>query len=310
MAHLKENKVTYYKAIDKSLYQQLRTQFPSLNSKIIQNIIKKVCWSVRTKGKLDKTKKLTLPIIIDQGFNTQFDNGYYNAFLRFSKINFPLKGKKIISKLNNTNKIKNIEIIPKDNFNYFKIFFVCELPDIEKPKETHIGADINLDNITLSNGKKFNLKPFIYKKLKYRKNKQKHKISTWSKGYIKNISSSIAKYLSDNKISYLMLEDLSNIRSNFKKGKELNYRIHNCFPYNMFKTYLKDACLNNNIDVKFINPHYTSLYCNNCGSNNTNRPKQSKLNCFNCQRTFNADLNAARNILSFLRLNTVKTDDG
>lgn len=43
LQHLKENRVLNFKKIDNSLYNYLRKQFPSLNSKIIQNTIKKVC---------------------------------------------------------------------------------------------------------------------------------------------------------------------------------------------------------------------------------------------------------------------------
>lgn len=108
----------------------------------------------------------------------------------------------------------------------------------------------------------------------------------------------------------MVLEDLSNIRSNFKKGKELNYRIHNCFPYSMFRTYLEDACSNLGIEIIYIDPRYTSKICNNCGSKNTNRPRQSRLDCYSCERTFNADLNAAKNIYSFSGLDAVETDNG
>ena len=51
------------------------------------------------------------------------------------------------------------------------------------------------------------------------------------------------------------------------------------------------------IDVKYIEPRYTSQRCNRCGViDKASRMTQDKFKCTTCGHTTNADLNASRNI--------------
>ena len=52
-----------------------------------------------------------------------------------------------------------------------------------------------------------------------------------------------------------------------------------------------------NIEVRFINPKYTSQRCNKCGYiHKDNRPDQETFECVNCGHKSLADFNASRNI--------------
>ena len=167
LGYVKINKEYRITEIHKNTYFILRNKYPKLNSKLFQQVRDKILSSVKNK-KLKKTKKVSVPIILDyQSFNLKFEENdkYFNCFLRFFKTNFPLEGKRIIEKLKKVNKIKRIEIIPKDNFKYFKVFFNCEVDDIKSINSNKLALDINLNNIYLSDGKKFNLKLYIHKKL-------------------------------------------------------------------------------------------------------------------------------------------------
>jgi IS605 OrfB family transposase len=317
LGYVKINKEYRITEIHKNTYFILRNKYPKLNSKLFQQVRDKILSSVKNK-KLKKTKKVSVPIILDyQSFNLKFEENdkYFNCFLRFFKTNFPLEGKRIIEKLKKVNKIKRIEIIPKDNFKYFKVFFNCEVDDIKSINSNKLALDINLNNIYLSDGKKFNLKLYIHKKLNYRKHKDIKYIENWSKGYIRSLTSDISKYLFLNQIGYLVIEDLKNIRKSFSKklgtskGKNLNYLINNCFPYSMFSNFLENSCSNLGILVEKINPAYTSKTCSNCGSLNTSRPKQNLFVCNDCHINQNADLNGAKNILLFSQKNLIKRED-
>ncbi len=311
--YIKENKEYRKTEIHKNTYYVLRNMFPNLNSKLIQQIRDKVLSSIKDK-KLFKCKRIKVPIIIDyQSFNLKFEDKYFDCFLRFFKVNFPLEGKRIIKKLQNTKKIKRIELIPKGK--YFKVFFNCEVEEIVPVYKKSLALDVNLKNIYLSDGKKFNLKSYIHKKVNYRKHKKQLYIQKWSEGYIKSLTSDISNYLFDNQVGYLVIEDLKNIRRSFSKklgtskGKHLNYLMNNTFPYSMFRNFLENSCSNKGILIRKINPAYTSKTCSNCGSRNTKRPKQNLFICNDCSSNQNADLNGAKNILLFSQKNSIMSED-
>ena len=52
--------------------------------------------------------------------------------------------------------------------------------------------------------------------------------------------------------------------------------------------------------VEEVNPAYSSQRCNSCGNiSRKNRKTQEKFKCIECGHEENADINAARNILSY-----------
>ena len=170
--YIKINKEYRKSEVHKNTYFLLKQKYPDMNTKLFQQIRDKVLSSVKSK-RLKNTKKIEVPIILDyQSFNLKFEDKYFNCFLRFFRINFPLEGKRIIEKLKTAKKIKRIELIPKNNGKYFKVFFNCEVEDIKNNFSKTLALDINLKNIYLSDGKKFNLKLYIHKKLNYRKYKK------------------------------------------------------------------------------------------------------------------------------------------
>jgi len=302
--YIKSTKEYRKSEIHKATYEKIRTKYPFLYSKLIQHIRDKVLSSVKAK-KLYKIKKLNFPLIFDyQNFNIEFKEGYYNAWIRLCKNNYPLEGLRTINKLKEIISIKEIQIkkINKD----WRIYFICEVKENNNVKgNQRLGIDINIKNITLSNNKRFNLKQYVHKKIEYQKHKQKDKIIRYSKDFFHKLTSELVKYLIEMGGSQIILENLTNIRKSSSrkegtsKGKNINYLINNVFPYKMFQSFLEYKCKLNGIEVKYINPRNTSKTCNQCGSPDTNRPKQSLLICNTCGRRLNADLNGAKNILKF-----------
>jgi len=289
--------------IHKATYRKIRIKYPFLHSKLIQHIRDKVLASIK-KGGLYKTKYITVPLVFDyQSFNIEFTEGYYNAWLRLCKNNYPLEGLRTINKIKSV-PIKEIQIKKKSKG--WKIYFICEIESKTKVKETkHLGIDINLNNITLSDGKRYSLKRFVHQKIEYRKKKQKEKIVKYTRNEIHTLTSRLVKYLVETGGSRIILEDLTNIRKSSSrkegnsKGKNLNYLLNNVFPFKMFQNFLDYKCKLNGIDVFYIDPKDTSKICSFCGSLNTERPRQSLLVCKDCSRKQNADLNGATNILLF-----------
>ncbi|MHB8342940.1 MAG: zinc ribbon domain-containing protein [Ferrimicrobium sp.] len=65
------------------------------------------------------------------------------------------------------------------------------------------------------------------------------------------------------------------------------------------------------VTIIAINPAYTSLRCSECGyTNKRNRKSQAIFHCLSCNYTDNADVNAARNIISSAVGHTVQGRGG
>lgn len=92
-----------------------------------------------------------------------------------------------------------------------------------------------------------------------------------------------------NKCGTIQMEDLTNISSNDNFLKNWSY-------YDLQQKIIYKA-KENGIEVKKINPEYTSQRCSKCGYvHEDNRKTQEEFNCISCGFKTNADYNAAKNI--------------
>jgi len=293
--------------IHKATYDKIREHFPYLHSKLVQHTRDKVLSSVKDR-KLFKVKKLNIPLVFDyQGFNLEFRDGYYGAFIKLLGINYPIEGLRTISKIRDL-EIKEVQLrkLPDGSW---RIYFSCSVPEPLIRNGKKFGIDVNISNVSLSNGKRINLKPFVHRKLEYKKNHQVRKVVNFSRNYVHTLTSSLIKYLVHEGGSSIILEDLTHIRKSSSrkngtsKGKTLNYLMNNTFPFAMFQSFLEYKAKLNGLDVQFIDPRNTSKTCSKCGSMNTKRPKPDLFICNDCGMRMNADKNGAINILSFSTLN-------
>lgn len=65
----------------------------------------------------------------------------------------------------------------------------------------------------------------------------------------------------------------------------------------VFKQKLSDLTETHGIEVRSINPAYTSQQCSGCGLSTSENRKGSSFQCIHCGKTLHADVNAARNII-------------
>ena len=296
---------TFYN--QKSLYHLCRKNFPTINSKVLQNFIS--LYKIQPGRKLPKTP-INPSIFIDQAFNIKFDNSkkFSNYWLRFSRKNFPLLGKNSLKKISDFSKIKLVQIYKRNNKLYCKLTEVQEKPDliITKPSKI-VGCDVNYKRVVFSDNSFSMIKELAHRKMEHKKNKQnKRNLNNYSKDYLHKLTTQISKDLALKGVEVLVLEDLRDLRKSASrklgtsKGKLVNYII-NSFPYGIFQNFLSYKCLDLGIKVEKINSAYTSKTCSKCGSRNTSRPKQSSFICLDCNFTLNADLNGSRNIENFYR---------
>lgn len=116
--------------------------------------------------------------------------------------------------------------------------------------------------------------------------------SNWVKNYNHFVSKSIVDFAIKNKAKYINIEDLSG----FNDSEKNNFILRN-WSYYQLQQYITYKAKSYGIEVRKINPCYTSQICSCCGHwEEGQRIDQSHFVCKACGVELNADFNAARNI--------------
>jgi len=131
-----------------------------------------------------------------------------------------------------------------------------------------------------------------------RSSKRKLKqLSGKEKRFSRNTNNVISKKLVEHCIkeeyNIIALEDLSGIRSK-RKGKVLNKRLSS-WPFYQLQTMIEYKAELYGIEVKYVDPRYTSQKCAGCGKINPENRKKSKYKC-SCGWKCHSDVNASINI--------------
>ena len=198
-----------------------------------------------------------------------------------------------------------------------------ELP--EQQSTVECGIDMNVANISISDssGASYQIKLPDFSKSKYLKSYKKHQ-KCLSKRYknknfskktkklqlklnriqqkIKNCKEDFFHKISNdltNSHNRITIEDLK-IKQMKESDKTHLNRMISDVSWNSLITKIKYKAEAKNVQVREINPAYSSQRCNRCGHiSANNRNSQSDFHCENCQHTANADLNASKNILEY-----------
>lgn len=300
---------TYHKQKFNKMYKMCRKKFPAINSKIIQNFLQ----LYRTNPNSLKLKSpISASLIIDsQSFNFQEnDSDFSSMFVRFGRVNYPLRGKFPLSKIKDVKNVKQIQIFRKENRKgisklYLKFSYVVEKDVLPASQNNIVGLDINNKTIVLSNNSFYSTSVRAHRLVEHKKNKMKDRsLENFTKDFVHKLTTQIVNDLVDQGQEVLVLEDLKGLRKSASKklrtskGKRVNHVV-NSLPTHMFSNFLEYKCLDRNIRVEKINPAYTSKTCSACGSLDTERPQQNSFKCDECGISLHADLNAARNIRLF-----------
>jgi IS605 OrfB family transposase len=292
----------------KELYHLCRERFPELNSKHVQQFLK----FYRSNNNRDLEFEDRFPkhpvkanIILDnQNFDLEFnpDTKYTNYWLRFGRKNYPLRGKRILSRIKDVSGVQECRIFVRNNKTYCKLTYVEEVPE-PKSTDNPVGIDLNTKRIVSSSNKVYHMKRLFHRKMENKKNRGKNNIDQFTKHTIHQITNQIIADLVRTGSKVLILEDLTGLRKSSSrkngtsKGPKVDHIVNNCFPFDMLRQILSYKCLENGIKLEFVDPAYTSKTCSRCGSQETLRETQSRFECTSCGFQLDADLNASRNIL-------------
>ena len=122
--------------------------------------------------------------------------------------------------------------------------------------------------------------------------KLKDKASKYRDTKNHTMSRHLIDFAIDNGYGTIQMEDLSGIKEDTGNPKFLRH-----WTYFDLQTKIEQKAKQVGIEVKKINPQYTSQRCSKCGYiDKNNRPEQAKFICQKCGNEMNADLNAAINI--------------
>lgn len=116
------------------------------------------------------------------------------------------------------------------------------------------------------------------------------KVARFKDDYNHKVSKHLVDIALKNQCGVIQMENLSGFDG---KGESMLEE----WAYYDLQTKLEYKAQEHGIEVKLINPRFTSQRCSKCGHIHTdNRQKQSEFKCVQCGFEKNADLNAARNI--------------
>jgi len=292
----------------KEMYRDCRDRYPKLNSKMTQNLLRLYHpFSDQFLTDEDRFPKhpVKANIILDnQNFDLEFnpDTKYTNYWLRFGRKNYPLRGKRILSRIKDISSVRECRIFLRKGKTYCKLSYVEEVPE-PKSTDNPVGIDLNTKRIASSSNKVYHMKRWFHRKMENKKNRGKKNIFHFTKHTIHQLTNQIIEDLVRTGSKVLILEDLKDLRKSSSrkngtsKGSKIDHIVNNCFPFDIFRQLLSYKCLENGIKLEFIDPAYTSKTCSRCGSQETLRETQSRFECTSCGFQLDADLNASRNIL-------------
>ena len=125
-------------------------------------------------------------------------------------------------------------------------------------------------------------------------NKIRNKISNFADTYNHKISKYIVEFAIKNNCGVIQMEDLSGATAN------THNKMLKDWSYYDLQQKIEYKAKEQGIEVKKVNPKYTSKRCNKCGciheDNRNCKDNQAKFECQVCGHTENADINASKNI--------------
>jgi len=248
-------------------------------------------------------------IELDERFvDIKFDENIFDIWVRLKslgqgiQIKLPSKKHKHFLKYyeNKKWKLKKAIRLYKDSKGRFFIdaFFERETPEPKQFGEA-VGIDIGYKKLlALSNGTCLGKTlEKVYEKISCKKqNSKAYKRALQERD---NIINRELNKLKLNTVALIVVELLKNVKKNKRKEKKISRKFMNKLQrwcYSKVLDKLQRLCEETGIELRFIDPAYTSQRCSKCGVICKSNRKGEIYKCA-CGNIMDADINAARNIL-------------
>ena len=314
---VEENRCWNRVALHQKVYKKIREE-SGLGSQMTCNAIFAVCKAYKALQVLKRiSKDKPLPKMSFRKASIHFDKRTYRISSSKELSLYTLEGRSKVKftmgehqrKLFERGIPKEAEAICKRGIWYFNL--VIEIPDTPKvSKGGVIGVDVGENKLAAtSTGKIFGGEKLCDERdrfLAHRKRLQSNgtqsskqllcKVSGRESRHVKHVnhevSSAIIREAKQAGVSLLALEDLTNIRDRIRAKKRVRSRLHR-WPFRQLQQFICYKAENAGIEVKYINPAYTSSTCSNCLE--IGDRKKHQFRCNNCGILAHADCNASRN---------------
>jgi IS605 OrfB family transposase len=303
------NKTSNKIKIHNVTYYNIREKYPEFPSSLLQGARDVACESL--KG----VKLKTLPVSSEFSairYNKRVITYYlkYN-YVTLSTISGRIKATFSMPKyyekyINWEVRSSTLKYNIKNNEFFLNVTMTEKNPEIKGDRI--LGIDRGIINIAVcSNNKFFNGKSvknvrgkyaYVRSELQSKGTKSAKQLlkkrSRKERQFVTHVNHCISKVIVNMPFDVFVLEDLTNIRLQSSKGKNLNRRLNNWSFYQLaqFLEYKAEAI---GKKVIYIDPRYTSQKCSRCGKIEKTNRNGNKYIC-DCGFEIHADLNASRNI--------------
>ena len=293
----------------KELYEKFRIEYPTIPSALVQCVRDVALESVKRekfkhkpntrKGSSLRLNKCLISLkrniisVIHPGKRIKFNFEYPEYFTDYKNAKF-----------------RSATLKHRKTDNVIVLNLQFEFPDTPTKESGDIlGVDRGLYNIiACSNGLKIKGNQIRARQRRDLFNKRniqakgtkssKRKLKKQSGGYARfssNVNHCISKQLTNiPNVRTIVFENLKGVGTK-KKGKKLNKWIHSWSFYQL-QTFTEYKALAKGMEVKYVDPRYTSQKCSKCGFTDKDNRNKHVFRCKHCGYTYDADLNASLNI--------------
>jgi IS605 OrfB family transposase len=247
-----------------------------------------------------------IPLELDERFvKIDLENDtIFDGWLTFSsigeklKLTFPFKKTEHFNKFSSFKMLKGVRLTNK----FITFMFECEpKQEVENTNKEVIGLDVGIKNtISCSNGHQTQKDihghdlDTIQKKLS-RKKKGSKSFERTQKHRTNYINWSLNQLDLAN-VSTVKCEKIKNLRKNSRTSRYLS-----SWTYTEIFSKLERLCEEQNVSLIRVSPTYTSQRCSLCSWVQKKNRQGKQFKCVKCGFTFDADLNASKNISLNLR---------
>ncbi len=305
-----ELKTNSKKKLHHALYRQIRNDFPTFPSALIQCARDNAIEMLKGNGYRKKTLKKPISTI-------RFDNRTSKVFLESDQVQLTLIGGRkrfevvvpnYFSKYINW-KVRGVQVGVHHSNKLCKVHVIVENGEITPTKNKKVlGIDLGLKNfIACSDGTLIKSSKIRGMKRKYahlrrclqkkgtRSSKRKlKKVRGRERRFMQDFNHRLSKEIVNKDFGVFALEELKNIKKG-KKGKRFN-RMRSNWAYLRFRQFLSYKAESLGKRIILVDPRVTSQRCSKCGFIASSNRNKGFFHCESCGFSENADLNASFNI--------------